>query len=138
MPFSPAAFLSQYLRTQASQLLPAAGCPAHSWFSNEWESDHRVDCRRLKPARDSINQLTQDSATHPNSRKGGANRGPRFAPSWDNCTSTPSGFEHSQFQSGANRAHAALPGAPHIRGFRMCRIKSRSSYLDSHSFQKQG
>src|ERR1019366_3312568 len=29
------------------------------------------------------------------------------------------------------------PGAPHIRGFRMCGIKSRSSYLHSHSFQKQ-
>ena len=30
-----------------------------------------------------------------------------------------------------------VPGAPHIRGFRMCGIKSRSSYLHSHSFQKQ-
>jgi hypothetical protein len=72
-------------------------------------------CRRLKPARDSINQPTQDSATHPNSRKGDANRGPRFAPSWANCTSTPSGFEPSQFQSGANRARAALRSAQRIR-----------------------
>jgi hypothetical protein len=30
-----------------------------------------------------------------------------------------------------------VPGAPHIRGSRMCGIKSRSNYLHSHSFQKQ-
>jgi hypothetical protein len=109
MPFSPAAFLSQYLRTQASQLLPAAGCPAHSWFSNEWESDHRVDCRRLKPARDSINQPTQDSATHPNSRKGGANRGPRFAPSWANPISTPSGFAAFAIPEGSQPGPCGFP-----------------------------
>src|ERR1019366_5064312 len=72
---------------------PVAGCPTHSWFSNEWESDHRVDWRRLKPAHDSI------SPAYP---------GLRSAASWANPISTPSGFEHSQFQSGANRARAAV------------------------------
>jgi hypothetical protein len=54
-----------------------AWCPTYSQVSNEWESDHRVDCRRLKPAQESINQPTQDSAvlrpglTYRPSRKAG-------------------------------------------------------------------
>jgi hypothetical protein len=41
--------------------------------------------------------------------------GLRYAPSWANPIFTPSGFEHSQFQSGANRARAALRSAQRIR-----------------------
>ena len=127
---------------------------------------------------------------HPNSRKSGANRGPRLlrpgltpspplrGSSIRNSRAEPTGpvrlcaarsesglTTPGQRRSITSRSNQASPvparclsrrrlsspntsgprlpsscprpGAPHIRGFRMCGIKSRSSYLDSHSFQKQ-
>jgi hypothetical protein len=41
------------------------------------------------------------------------------------------------FLGGARAPLEETPGAPHIREFRMCGIKCRSSYLHSHAFQKQ-
>src|ERR1022692_389880 len=80
---------------------PVAVCPTHSWFSNEWESNHRVDWRRLKPAHDSI------SPAYP---------GLRSAASWANPISTPSGFEHSQFQSLVPQVRVRLLDANPGRG----------------------
>src|ERR1019366_952333 len=40
--------------TEQSIARRVAGCPTHSRVSNEWESDHRVDCRPPKAGRGGI------------------------------------------------------------------------------------